>query len=182
MVLGLRDGSVNPNQTALALLFIPFFTLYLLQHSRSPVGKVWYAGLTAAAIFVGIATSSDALMVGWLLGCLWLVVCGTDRAVVNSLVEADDSPQRVAVQQALARLLLLFAVIVTIVILYYAFHSLAMEVYDDGGQGSDRLRLWTNGLAAISQSPLVGFGQVPILVPLPPFSTLKPIARSLTGR
>jgi O-antigen ligase len=161
--------SVNPNQTALALLFIPFFTLYLLQQSRDYVGKLWYAGLTAAAVFIGVATSSDALMIGWLLGALWLVVCGTDRMVTDAVVESEDSAHRSAIHQTLARLFLMFAVIVTLVILYYAFQSLAMEVYDDGGQGSDRLRLWMNGLVAISRSPVVGYGPGSYSGPTAPF-------------
>lgn len=150
--------SLNPNQTALSLLFVPFFTLYLLRESRDITGRIWYGLLMAASIIMGIATQSDALMFAWGIGLTAWVIFATDRILLNQFVQNNLSALRLAIYKTLTRLFLILVSLFSLTSLYYAVSSTATEVYDDGGQGSDRVRLWVNGLVAFSHSPLFGLG------------------------
>ncbi|HEY9640571.1 MAG TPA: O-antigen ligase family protein [Coleofasciculaceae cyanobacterium] len=150
--------SLNPNQTALSLLFIPFFSLYLLKESQDTFGKIWYGLLAAVSIFLGIATRSDALSFAWDIGAICLVIFGIDRVFLNILINNIHFSVRLNIYRLLIRLLLLAIALLSLPVVYYAVSSTAVEVYDDGGQGSDRLRLWANGIAAFSHSPIFGLG------------------------
>ncbi|GAB4365090.1 MAG: hypothetical protein Kow00121_01360 [Elainellaceae cyanobacterium] len=150
--------SLNPNQTALSLLFVPFFTLYLLQANQSLFSKIWYGLLTAGAVSLGISTRSDALNIAWGIGMIVLVMFAIDRFSLSLFAQHHYSPVRRVIYRLLTRLFLLMSALSALPILYYAVSSTAVEVYDEGGQGGSRLRLWMNGLAALSRSPLFGLG------------------------
>ena len=142
----------NPNQMALFALPMPFIGWYLLRQARGFASRLAYVIAIGACIVVGIETKSDGLRVAWLgstslLG-LWAwyssLVTPRGRFLYITFVIAP-----------------IVAVSMTIAFgeefvdrLELAVH----DMYEEGDQGEGRVVRWTNGIRAIMQSPLVGFG------------------------
>lgn len=110
------------------------------------------------AVFLGRATQSDALSFGWGLGLILLIVLATDHLALSIFSNNHWPLNRRSLYRALIRLLLFITTLISLPILYYLSSSTVVKVYDYGGQGSDRLRLWKNGLVAFSHSPVFGLG------------------------
>jgi hypothetical protein len=147
-----RGWAENPNQIALFALTMPFFGLYLMQRAHGPWRKTAYLVAVAGAVAVGIASLSDALRVAWtgtlctIGGILWL------RSIAHARGWSLAVP--------------FFLVPFTVIFLGIAFgddivlkvHDVAQRIYEEGEQGEKRFILWSSGLEAIRQSPIVGFG------------------------
>jgi len=150
--------SKNPNQLALLLSMIPFTALHLLNTSRSFVTKTWYFWLIVFCFVIGSATQSDALIISWAVGfgiIVFLVIFG---ALQNVLVSQNFTYLLKRVYQQIIGLILILISIISIKFVYQNIYLASADVYDKGGQGSDRVTLWANGIAALAHSPLFGLG------------------------
>jgi O-antigen ligase len=146
--------SANPNQVALAMLAVPFVALYLLRGRRSAAAAAGWGLVILCAVAVGLASLSDALMLAWVVGATVAAAGWWTRIARRRTLPFWTAA---GVWILLPALLLAAAVLVG----YPAYQSLSeagSTVYDQGGQGSVRMVLWTYGVDAIAASPLVGNG------------------------
>ncbi|MCY7356418.1 MAG: O-antigen ligase family protein [Rudanella sp.] len=136
--------AANPNQLALYVCPLPF---YLLQ--RPFLLKRWetIAGFLAC-LSVGWLTSSDALLLAWLIGFVGLFMLAIQRR--SWRVE----PRQNAHMKALVSLI--FSLLLSVIIA--VFWTYLTDIYAIGGQGNLRFQRWQNGLVALSHSPLFGLG------------------------
>ena len=143
----------NPNQMALAVVAMPFLSCYLIRRARRFMPKVIYVVAIAICALVGIATESDALRVSWAL-----TVCGLLGLLWCKAIFRGRGPW-LYLSHILAPALIVILGVFTGEKLSMALERIAETLYNqEGGQGSLRLTVWHNGLRAISESPLVGFG------------------------
>lgn len=145
--------SLNPNQTAFAVVLAPVFALHGLRRSER-AGVALYAVIIGASISVGLATASDALAFAWATGSL---------ALIGSMWVGPPRAHRDGdVRHGLTRMVALLAVAAAVTASGDALLGLVRESfesnYERGGQGSDRTTLWVHALQAIAHSPLVGLG------------------------
>jgi O-antigen ligase len=147
----LRGWAVNPNQLALSLVAMPFLGCYLYQRSTGLRRVVCLFGIISCVV-AGIATQSDALRVAWIgsLGVVGVVLwC---RAIFRG------SSRWAWISHAIVPAMI---VVVAVLLGDQVVNQLAQvfdRIYYEGNQGNIRLMAWRNGLAAMAESPLVGFG------------------------
>ena len=149
-VLRFTACSENPNQLGLLLAAVPFFLLDAYRRARSFGSRlIAVTGLVSALAF-GIASGSDAMVVGWLVGGLAAFICWL------------ASIGRQALPLLATGVLLVFALLVVIVAwrpsLLERGSERVVEATDAGGQASTRFELWSRGLESVIDSKLLGWG------------------------
>lgn len=144
----------NPNQTALAVVMVPFYAIFQMRRSVRLIPRIYYAFLAFATVVIGIATGSDALTVAWALGLL--------LALLNSWYEAVRRPTRnllrLAALRVLPPLLGLFLLVAIWHVLSGPVYETVIALYNYGGQGSVRVLLALQGIRAMRASPVFGLG------------------------
>ena len=136
--------SANPNQLALYVCPIPFWLLtrpFVLTRWETVVG-------VGSSLGVGWLTGSDALLLAWSIGFVWLIAYSIQTYSWRS------NPVQNTHAKALASML--FVLISAGVLVFVWDH--ATDVYAVGGQGDLRFQRWQNGLTALQHSPLFGLG------------------------
>jgi O-antigen ligase len=148
-----RGWAANPNQIALLLAPIPFLALWLRSRERGRVKRAVWLTVTVLAVAAGLASLSDALVVGWVgIGFLLLVAAWYRFAMAPSRGYLRPFTTRMLVPGlAFVALLLVVSQGVAIV------GQLAAELYATGG-GARRFAILGSGMRAIGASPLVGLG------------------------
>jgi O-antigen ligase len=155
--------ALNPNQLALACASLPFLAIRLRRSTRGRTRKAAGALLLGVGV-VGGATLSDALVLAWAVagGLLaagwWLSLVRTRRGVGRKAFAFFGVPL----------LALAVAVVAGPRVVEFADDRLVAG-YTEGGQGSDRLTRWRNGLEAMDASPVVGLGPGSYSGPAEPF-------------
>jgi O-antigen ligase len=149
-----RGWSTNPNQTALVLVLIPFVGFALARELKGPRARAWTRACTLLAIPLGVLTASDALFLAWLAGgalvggVAWLhMATGPAQGVWNRAMAWFIVPG-----------LLVLGLVTAGPTLAALADARAMATYNEQGQGSTRVSLWTHGAQAWAASPLVGLG------------------------
>ncbi|NMG08831.1 O-antigen ligase family protein [Brasilonema sp. UFV-L1] len=148
----------NPNQLALLLCMIPFLALYLFNKSSSFFKKIFYATLSIMCVIIGLSTGSDALMLAWAIGFTIITLFVTVQVTTNIFVIKNLTTYLRLVYKLIIGLIILLLAVIVLKIGYDTLYLASADVYDKGGQGSERVTLWTNGIAALSHSPLFGLG------------------------
>lgn len=139
--------AIDPNQTAILLVPLPFIALYYLKQSRIFINKVVFLALLVGAIVLGIGTDSDSLKVSW-IGAIVIYS-------IYTMLSRGKITYRKLVTVSAIIILVCFA---GIFVFGSEICASVEEMYYLGNQGPVRIALWTNGLHAASNSPLVGFG------------------------
>lgn len=149
-----RGWAENPNQLAMFMVPMPFLGWYLLQRTQGLPRQLLYLLAIGVCMAVGLATDSDALKVAWAgaagIIATWLWCRLLVRGRGNLL------------QMALA------CFVVPVVILTFMaalgdqlvaqFVAIAEQLYEKGERGHIGMMVLMNGLEAVSQSPVVGWG------------------------
>lgn len=154
MGLRMSGWSENPNQFAALLAPLPFLAWYFRSHAiRRGVRRAWSLAITGTVV-AGVATQSDALWLGWLLGTSALLVIawarglfGSTRTVKSILVSS------VVVPSVIASLLVPISGM-----LVQSMGSAVEDRANQGGQADTRITLWQNGVDAVMHSPAFGWG------------------------
>jgi O-antigen ligase len=148
----LRGWAENPNQMALAMAAMPFLGWLVLQRTSRLFGKVACVLGLVVSVVAGFATQSDGLRAAWV----------ASFGAVSAMLYF-----RVTLRGTSRWLLISHAAIPAVFVIVGVFYGEAVVeklddisegVYAEGGQGDTRLTAWRNGLQAMSQSPLLGFG------------------------
>lgn len=146
--------SENPNQLAAMLAPLPFLAAHFRREAPDRWRRaLWTAGMLGT-VLAGIATQSDALFAAWLL-CGAIVVAdrwirgmiGRARTVRSMVVNGIVMPCALAVVLVPAG-----------AVLERLVESTVEVRANEGGQAGTRLSLWQNGMQAVAESPLVGWG------------------------
>lgn len=148
-----RGAAENVNQLALALLLVPFLGVRLSLMQTRPAAGVLVRLCTAAALVVGIAGRSDALLLGWMLGF--------GVAAVWTIVRRVRALERADVRRRMALPAAVLVAVGGAAALAPAIQARARAVYEYDRQGDTRIRLWKHGAQAWVVSPLVGLGPGP---------------------
>lgn len=148
----LRGWSENPNQMAIAMAAMPFLGWLLLRRASG-----WFAKMACAlgillCFATGFATQSDGLRAAW------VAAFGAVGALSFLRVVRRGRSRWLYISHAI-----LPAAVVIIGVFYGGalvdqLTRVAEGIYEEGGQGSTRVTAWQNGIQAIAQSPVVGFG------------------------
>lgn len=136
--------SANPNQLALYVCLLPFWLIKrprILSRSETIVGL-------GSALGVGWLTGSDALLLAWVIGFVWLMA-----NAIQTFSWRSNSIQNVHAKAFLSVVFTLLLVVAIALLWRYV-----AEVYAIGGQDALRFQRWQNGLIAVSHSPLFGLG------------------------
>lgn len=142
----------NPNQTALfafSMFAVSAMTLVKLLPARGWMCQIARANL-ALALFVGIATQSDALYIWFALGA-----AGFGVALLLRMGRINAALPIVAGAAAIAIALLVVASTPRIIDDTLPAVTGGLQY---GDQDTDRITLWTNGLRAWLASPIIGNG------------------------
>lgn len=157
--------ATNPNQTALAASVIPFIAWEHGRRASGIVARVGWHLLTLGAIGIGVATLSDALMLGWgaavavgLSMWWWKASFTTTSRRRSKLLAVFGVPLLVAAGGVVLGPRLLEVA-----------EQTAESSYDDGGQGSDRVARWAHGVEAAGRAPVFGLGPGSYSGPFGPF-------------
>ena len=144
--------AVNPNQLAAFALVMPFFGWYLFGKARG-WRRAGYGLAIACSVAVGLATKSDALRVAWLssVGIVCLI-----SWYFRPVLHRDRLLPYVSY-------LLVPALFIVSAVAYgpefmAAFERAVTDMYGERDQGQVRFTVWRNGLRALAESPLVGWG------------------------
>ncbi|MDJ0795919.1 MAG: O-antigen ligase family protein [Calothrix sp. MO_167.B12] len=149
--------SKNPNQLGLLLSIIPFWTLYLINISKNKWTKIWYISLLIICLIMGKETDSDALIIGWSIGIIALIILIMEQAHLKTFLNKKNNRRFLVYKKIMGLCALIILVILTFVI-YEKLNFVVAGVYNKSSQGDTRLNLWINGIAAIFHSPVFGFG------------------------
>ncbi len=150
----LRGWSDNPNQLALLLLPVPSLALGAVARWSSRIARVLVIAVGGAAVPLGLATGSDALMLAWLAGGVGAAVFYWVASVVG--------PQR-NLGRAVA-LRLVGPIVAVAVVIGLAGSGLRWvesrieRTFLEGRQGKDRVDRWRHGFEAASTSVVFGLG------------------------
>jgi O-Antigen ligase len=155
-----RGWSENANQLGLFCVVVPFLACYLWRRDESVLRRTGYIAGLLACVAVGIATDSDAAVLGWLVAAgvmitiHWVQHWGKARSSSFAVVMYDVM---VPVTLLVLGWWLIGAVLDDV-------WRAVVDMYQKSGQGALRLRLWASGIGAISKSAsslLVGLGPGP---------------------
>ena len=146
--------SENPNQLACFCEIVPFLIVYQWKFQSKLKYRIYLFLFLFLTIFIGFSTLSDGLILSWSVAggsCIVLWYLG-----ITPLKKQSNFMKSLIY-------VLKFFVIPTTVIFIVSFVLLntlqfANDVFDDGGQGSDRISRWENGIKAVKISPIFGFG------------------------
>ena len=144
----------NPNQLALVVVTAPFIALHLSTYQTSWVARV-VAVLTAiAAIVLGLASQSDALVLCWLAAGGVFVVGSWGRLAIRGRHSGIQGALAFGVAPAIALLIALWAGPA----IERRIVSASERTASEGNQGSTRVELWGKGLRAFATAPVFGLG------------------------
>jgi O-antigen ligase len=149
-----RGWAENPNQLALLVAAAPFVSIHFALRARTRIIMSLFVGCALLSFAAGIATTSDALIVSWCAAAALLLV-----ALWKDVILRGSRHMSVLVANGVLMPTLLAAILV----LYgHAIYDIVADVlfgiYAFGDQGSVRLSVWQNALAAWERSPVVGLG------------------------
>lgn len=142
--------AMNPNQIAFLIGSIPFIAYFFLQQANRRSERLAATMILAISVVIGVATLSDALLVGWLVsisGMVLIWVLGTERPALFSF--------KVLIKISLLSLLIIGVAIIFLSIIQSSVSNMMVE---EQGQAHTRFVLWRNGISSFLDSPLVGFG------------------------
>jgi O-antigen ligase len=142
--------SINPNQLAFLCVPVPFLAFHFLKQEKKCLNKIWFLSVLTAALFTGLITLSDALLISWIVAMIYLFA----NYVFNDFRHFSQK------KRILRLSIFLFIVIFFISAIAYVI-QFASYIYGDNSsnsQGSDRFLYWENALKVWSYSPLFGFG------------------------
>ena len=145
----------NPNQIALlasATLFLNWGLFFTVEKRRD---KVVLLLVTVGVLWLGYETLSDALVASWVFS--FGAMLGVDSFSTSLVDKAKIWTRRLAWVLMIGGMIL----VITRLDLLLGIKDVVANAYHSGGQGSDRVTLWKNGLQAFQQSPFVGFGPGP---------------------
>jgi O-antigen ligase len=149
--------SKDPNQLALLLSTMPFFSLYFFQISKNKNEKFGYFLLMLMSFILGTATQSDSLRLWWIFACLITIFLMLYRWLSERAIIFLSAYKIFVIKQ-----ILILGFILTLVLLgcvvYEKVYAVLSHVYSYGSQGSTRLTLWGHAIAALSHSPIFGLG------------------------
>lgn len=149
--------SKDPNQLALLLSTMPFFSLYFLQSSKNKNEKIGYFLLILMSFILGTATQSDSLRIWWILASLVTIFLMLYRWVSEQAI-GFLSPYKIFVIKQIVILGFILTLVLLGCMVYEKVYAVLSHVYSYGSQGSTRLTLWGNAIAALSHSPIFGLG------------------------
>jgi len=144
----------NPNTIAFQIAAIPFLGLFFWNRASRLSHRVLFGSTVAAALVVGWATFSDALIVAW----------SAAAVAFFALDYAWAKPERSTNAIGLFRYFLVPLVLVALAVtysssLYERLTRTSISIYEqEGGQGDVRVLLWRHGIEALFASPIVGLG------------------------
>jgi O-antigen ligase len=144
--------SDNPNQLAAFALIMPFFGWYLAERARG-WRRAGYGLAIVCTVAIGLATQSDACRVAWLasVGMICLVAWFSRPVLRRGRLLPYVS------------YLIVPALLIASAVTYgpevlAALQQAGLDLYAERGQGEKRFTTWGNGLRALAESPLVGWG------------------------
>ncbi|MCX7593498.1 MAG: O-antigen ligase family protein [Fischerella sp.] len=152
-----QGWSNNPNQLAFLSTAIPFFSLYLYNKIKDKSDNKWYILIAFLAFIIGSGTQSDSLNFGWYIAILFLL-CSYVYRIITKYANIHFRGFIVLIVKQITFLVMLLMGLITAFIFSEKINAIASEVYYSNSQGEDRLKLWANGIASISRSPLFGLG------------------------
>lgn len=144
--------SLNPNQLGLLLAPLPFLSIWALQ-SGTESKAVKTVGLSVLVV-AGVLCLSDALFLSWgtagvfLAGVYWL----------KSIARRGGTRKLAFLTVVLLPSVMLVAIIWATTGLIGQIVEVAVGAYENRGQGSLRLLIWSHGYEAFSESPFIGHG------------------------
>ena len=151
--------SNNANTLGLLLTVNPCFLLYWLYHEINSFAKIWYIILLIISFIIGIATKSDALLMGWIGGGFAMIMI---KIVGLTDVKKYLKNKTAFLNKSIYQIFILWILFLcALLLIFFApdqITSVMGKVYGEGGQGSTRIMLWIHGLMALSSSPLFGCG------------------------
>lgn len=145
--------ATNPNQLALFVAAGPFILAQAIADGVTRHRRVYWGGMVALVV-VGIATTSDALMVGWISG-LGLAM---GWKWIQEIRKEHSSMLRPALLAVVVPLWGVGLLVLVGVPVYRSVEAEVLALIHLGSQASVRFTLWGNGVAALAASPLFGWG------------------------
>ena len=146
--------ALNPNQTALAVSVVPFFAIERRNACEGRVSRLGWTVVALVALVVGIATLSDALMLGW--GVAAAIIGGKWWALTTFVPGNSRSAKRIAIFAV--PLVVVGAIIAAGPRIIQLSEATAESSYQSNGQGADRVARWKHGLDAAARAPVFGLG------------------------
>ena len=147
-----RGWAENPNQMAIALVAMPFLGAYLVKEASGVARKAAYSLGIGFCVAAGLATQSDALRLAWTASIGLVGIWTWHRAVLRGRA------RWLHISHVIVPALVVFGLLFFGTEIAAYFERLVELRYEEQDQGARRTTLWANGLKAITQSPLVGFG------------------------
>lgn len=139
----------NPNQVALAIGSVPFLACYFYAKADTRLARVTALMALVTALAIGWATGSDALIVGWAVAGLLMILAFLAWSS-NGLAVSTRGPLRLALP-----LIILFCLVLALT--QGLPEYLEELILYERAQGV-RFRLWENGIASYLNSPFFGHG------------------------
>lgn len=146
-----RGWAENPNQTALAVVVIPFAVMYLYHLKEFSFGQSIF--LLISSSMIGLATKSGALAVSW-------GTCIVFYSIINFFYR-----ERTSVDLRIRNFLMFLAKLTAfggacLIFVWFCWNWHDIYVGDGGvrPQGETRFLLWKNAIKAWSYSPVFGLG------------------------
>ena len=144
----------NPNQLALVVVTAPFISLHLCRSTASRVSRVAAFLIAIAALVLGLASQSDALVLCWLAAGGVLVVGSWGRLAIRGRESGIHAAVAYGVAPAVALVIALWAGPA----IERRIVSSSERTASEGNQGSTRVQLWGRGLRAFATAPVFGLG------------------------
>lgn len=158
--LRFQGWATNPNQTALAVLPIPFLAFYL-GRGRTRVQRIFLALIALGAVALGIITQSDALTVAWILS----LVVALPMAWLWRVTRPIRGFWASVSLKVLIPVMALLVVVVTVPMFAHKVAAKTAERFNAAGQSEGRIERWRNGMISATTSPVVGLGPGPFSGP-----------------
>jgi O-antigen ligase len=148
-----RGMTSNPNQLARILCATPFLALYFALGASSRWPRIYFLLLVVLSVVPGLATGSDALLIGWVVGLCTLVFFGLFFQGVSFI----------GIRPGIWHVLVIGVATLAIT---WIFSSFLENLWDTGvahfnaekGQADLRFRLWSNSIQASQASSWLGWG------------------------
>ena len=151
-----QGWALNPNQIAVYCSCIVYLNWGFFWISDNSIERIFFAITAVGAVILGYFSLSEALYLGWIIGFgLGLLLDSFSKGMDD---KAKKWSRRIAIIITLGGITLLLVRFNSVV---FSLINYATNTYNTRNQGDIRVTLWTNGLKAIAQSPLFGFGPGP---------------------
>lgn len=145
----------NPNQVALICSALPIFVVINWTDLRLRA-KIFNAILLLVAFAIGIACSSDAWKLSWLVMAFMLLLTPLFPAI--QIWSGAKVREKVGVRAVALLLVIVFLVGFTYSHAPKEITSISDKIFHHGTNAGDRLNLWQNGLFALREDPIFGLG------------------------